>query len=78
MNLIETLTDLLIGIALVCAVVAFAILVSPQTEVAPRNVGHGTIWEDDVKWDCATMGNRICGPQLLDLTVPNGPNFWQA
>lgn len=76
--MIEALTDLLIGIALVCAVVAAAILVSPQTEVAPRNVGHGIIWEDDVKWDCATMDRDGCGPQLLDLIVPSDPNFQQA
>jgi hypothetical protein len=20
------------------------------------------IWEDDPRWDCRTMGNRVCGP----------------
>lgn len=22
----------------------------------------GTIFEDDPRWDCETMGNRVCGP----------------
>ena len=24
--------------------------------------GDGVIMEDESGWDCATMGNRICGP----------------
>lgn len=24
----------------------------------------GTIYEDDPRWDCRTMGNRVCGPRV--------------
>lgn len=35
-----------------------------------RQVPTGTIYEDDPwgRWNCATMGNRICGPRYLALT----------
>jgi hypothetical protein len=26
------------------------------------------IEEDDPRWDCRTMGNQVCGPQLPTLT----------
>lgn len=80
MNLIESLTDLLLGVVLVCAVVAAAILLSPSSEIAPRNVGHGTIWEDDVKWDCETMDADGCGPAggPIELVTPEDSYIYHA
>lgn len=32
---------------------------------------HGVIEEDDPRWDCRTMGNRVCGPDNAQ-DVPAG------
>lgn len=34
------------------------------TPVASQAISadSGTIEEDDPRWDCQTMGNRVCGP----------------
>lgn len=35
---------------------------------SPDDVAPGTCAEDDPCWDCATMGNRICGPIREDAS----------
>lgn len=38
---------------------------TPTTSVAPvvlETVGTAAVQEDDPRWNCMTMGNRICGP----------------
>jgi len=75
MSMIDRLSDILWGIVLVCAIVAAAILISPNADIS-RGIGHGIIHEDDVKWNCETMGNLKCGPQLIELDSPQ--RFWKA
>lgn len=48
-------------------------VVVPVTDPAPpRFDALPAITEDDPRWDCATMGNRVCGP---DAPLPAGPDF---
>ena len=43
-----------------------------QVRVWPQG-SVGYVEEDDPRWDCATMGNRVCGPQELgEETTING------
>lgn len=74
--MIDRLLDILWGIVLVCAIVAAAIIISPNAEDISRGIGHGIIHEDDVKWNCETMGNLKCGPQLIELYSPQ--RFWKV
>jgi len=60
-----TLTARGTALALV-ALVALAFILSALTggmrdPAAPREKSAPHIEEDDPRWDCATMGNRICG-----------------
>lgn len=43
----------------------------PRTGDCWKVPTDGPIYEDDVwgRWDCATMGNRICGPQRQPYTI---------
>lgn len=34
------------------------------------------IMEDDPRWDCETMGNRICGPVHLHINADNSWCVW--
>ncbi|MGO1048784.1 hypothetical protein [Crossiella sp. CA198] len=46
---------------LVVAIVAFIFALRPYgCAVLPRYIE--VIYEDDPRFDCRTMGNRICGP----------------
>jgi hypothetical protein len=61
----STMIDL-VGVALVALVAgwvaAMTVLVSAP-DPAPVRLDYSTvIQEDDPRWDCRTMGNRICGP----------------
>lgn len=38
-----------------------ALLASLLAAAAPAEAAHGPIYEDDPRWNCRTMGNRICG-----------------
>lgn len=47
-----------------------------QAEMAESTTDNGQtattterIFEDDPRWDCRTMGNRICGPVELPHTL---------
>ena len=48
------------------AAIAFAGLFSAATASASPLIGDdnhdGIVMEDETGWDCATMGNMICGP----------------
>ena len=37
-----------------------AVFAMPATSTTPKVVE--VIEEDDPRWDCATMGNKVCGP----------------
>lgn len=37
---------------------------TPSSRPSPAPVATVFIAEDDPRWDCHTMGNRICGPQF--------------
>ncbi|WP_122497703.1 hypothetical protein [Mycobacterium attenuatum] len=55
----------------------FAGLVIAASTLSPLVTSSGFIPEDDPRWDCGTMGNHVCGPdivmdrdgQLRDCTV---------
>lgn len=51
---------------MVALAIALTLLMIPDLLTAsapsPSPVGNERIEEDDPRWDCATMGNRICGP----------------
>lgn len=54
-----------------------------QTDAYAREVGDdncdGIIMEDESGWDCATMGNLICGPNVVrheNVQLATGPNAW--
>lgn len=58
-------------------VIMFAVLAGGVTGAVITGMvaseGHpasGVITEDDPRWDCATMGNRVCGTSPVDLTDP--------
>lgn len=59
------------GIALI-VVMTVALLLGlliPWDSILPWSTAHpspahSVIHEDDPGWDCATMGNKICGPPL--------------
>jgi hypothetical protein len=36
------------------------------------------IMEDDPRWDCATMGNRVCGPEVPVTPIPAVGADWQG
>ena len=38
--------------------------------VAGDDNGDGYVAEDESGWDCATMGNRVCGPAVWEGPVP--------
>lgn len=57
----------LVRVTLVAVVVGWAVwltmLVLTPVE-APVRLDYGTmVQEDDPRWDCRTMGNRVCGGQ---------------
>lgn len=54
------------------AVIAISQSQAEQTpaEVAPVSAQTATIYEDDPRWDCRTMGNLICGEEALVHGVP--------
>lgn len=56
----EALLCISLGIAGTVAVVA----TTPDIVSGSYTVPHitDTIHEDDPRWDCLTMGNRVCGP----------------
>lgn len=52
--------------AVIVAMVAMAALLA--LSVASNEAQQTTtIEEDDPRWDCETMGNELCGPQLPTL-----------
>ena len=48
----------------ILAAIAATILILLAWENAPdrTDIDSDRITEDDPRWDCETMGNRICGP----------------
>lgn len=54
--------------------VSAGVLIGAVTVSLATSEGHpapvsGVITEDDPRWDCTTMGDRVCGP-TYDLTNP--------
>lgn len=48
---------------------------TPHATVTPGNRESQTITEDDPRWNCITMGNRVCGPDWVpveDATMADG------
>jgi hypothetical protein len=45
-----------------CALLIFGPLLTSVGATEP-------VHEDDPRWNCATMGNRICGPDQLPVTL---------
>ncbi|WP_459957301.1 hypothetical protein [Nocardia sp. IFM 10818] len=52
------------GIAIAAAIAAALGLIGPNADAAlpGDDNGDGIIMEDESGWNCATMGNLICGP----------------
>lgn len=45
------------------AIVALLVIVLAAQTYHAQQAGHlERITEDDARWNCSTMGNRICGP----------------
>jgi hypothetical protein len=63
------LRGFLVGLAIVvtCALLSIALdlhtLASPPSPSSPA-VTPAPLQEDDPGWDCATMGDKLCGPGL--------------
>lgn len=66
-----TLTEQALTVALICSAIFAGQSLLPESEDIARGIGHGIIHEDNVKWDCETMGNLICGPV-------EDSHIWQA
>lgn len=68
-----------IVIAIVLCSMSWALYLSyPGLAYSPMPHGQGQdqaqkITEDDPRWDCRTMGNKLCGP---DSMVRPGGGFW--
>lgn len=58
-----------VAVLVFAAALTFAV-VSYDT---PRSSTPTTIYEDDPRWDCHTMGNRICGPGHQHPNAPYLP-----
>jgi hypothetical protein len=53
------------AILVALAIVGWLALAMPPANAHPTSSSTPTrITEDDPRWDCRTMGNRLCGPQL--------------
>lgn len=56
-----------IGAALVVVCLTILALMGPEPATAK---GEGTCQEDEACWDCATMGNLICGAVPVKANPP--------
>jgi len=45
------------------------------TTTDPLALDDVTCWEDEPCWDCATMGNMICGPTTTVVVVGPPPTL---
>lgn len=61
-----TVVDMTITRTLATALAALAVFASPASAFASPLIGDdnhtGVVMEDESGWDCATMGNLVCGP----------------
>jgi hypothetical protein len=80
-HLTETVTGIAVGLALAVGLV-YGIDHDHDLEPTPSQVGTPapiveveTITEDDVRWNCLTMGNRVCGPDYVPVTTEQADNL---
>lgn len=67
--------------ALIAAILTIAavLLGTTATASAAPTAPATQVQEDDANWDCHTMGNRICGPQVDRIEdFPGGLNVHLA
>lgn len=53
---------IMIALAIALTLLMIPDLLTASADHSRPRVGVERIEEDDPRWDCATMGNRICGP----------------
>lgn len=73
-HLDSSIAFIVIGCLLLAAILILTASKPTKSQPTPVPMPTAPIQEDDPRWDCRTMGNRICGP-LAPRSVVVEPRF---